>query len=196
MASQPVRRRLDKERVLSAAEAIVDRDGATALTMTALAGELGVKVSSLYNHVPSLDALRGELQNRAMAELGVLLRNQAMGRTGERGLRALAAVMRDFARSHPGRYELAMSQPHDRAAFTEASVDAQAALGAIIASYDIDDASLEIQVSAFAALHGVVSLENAGFLDDVVDADRVFEVVLGLVVDLLRTLEPSEIRAV
>lgn len=179
-----------------AAEAIVDRDGAAALTMTALAGELGVKVSSLYNHVTSLDALRGELQNRAMAELGVLLRNQAMGRTGERGLRALAGVMRDFARSHPGRYDLAMSQPHDRDAFAEASIDAQAALGAIIASYEIDDATLEIQVSAFAALHGVVALENAGFLDDVVDADRVFDVVLGLVVDLLRTLEPSEIRAV
>ena len=112
--------RLHREDVLRAAEAIVDRDGSAALTMTALASDLGIKASSLYNHVSSLEALRGELQNRAMLDLGVLLRNVAMGKTGERGLRALAHTMRDYARSHPGRYELAISEPFDRDSFTEA----------------------------------------------------------------------------
>ncbi len=190
------RRRLDREQVLSAAEAIVDRDGADGLTMTALANELGVKVSSLYNHVPNLEGLRGELQNRAMLELGTELRNTAMGKTGERGLRALAHTMRAFARAHPGRYGLAMSEPHDRDGFTEASANAIAALGAIIASYGIDDASFDFQVSAFAALHGVVVLENTGFFGEILDADRIFELVLGLVVDLLSATAPQEIRAV
>jgi AcrR family transcriptional regulator len=195
MPAETPRRRLDRDQVLSAAEVLVDRDGASGLTMTALAGQLGVKVSSLYNHVPSLEGLRGELQNRAMYELGAELRNEAMGKTGERGLRALAHTMRAFARAHPGRYELAMSEPHDRHSFANASANAGAALGAIIASYGIEDASLDFQVSAFAALHGVVVLENTGFFGGILDADRIYELVLGLVVDLLANAAPPEVRA-
>jgi AcrR family transcriptional regulator len=195
MVAEQVRRRLDRQQVLAAAERIVDRDGATGLSMTALAGELGVKVSSLYNHVPSLEGLRGELQNRAMRELGEQLRQEAMGRVGETGLRALAHQMRDFARAHPGRYELAMREPHDRAGFAEASANAQSALGAIVASYGIDDPALELQVGAFAALHGVITLEINGFLGGDLDPDRIFEVVVGLVVDLLDDAAPNELRA-
>jgi AcrR family transcriptional regulator len=195
MPAETPRRRLDRDQVLSAAEVLVDRDGAAGLTMTALAGQLGVRVSSLYNHVPSLEGLRSELQNRAMYELGAELRNVAMGKTRERGLRALANTMRTFARAHPGRYALAMSEPHDRRSFTNASANAGAALGAIIASYGIEDASLDFQVSAFAALHGVVVLENTGFFGGILDADRIYELVLGLVVDLLAHAAPPEVRA-
>ena len=63
------RKRHDREEVLVAAEAICDRDGWTHLTMTALANELGVKVPSLYNHVPNLEALRGELQNLSLIHI-------------------------------------------------------------------------------------------------------------------------------
>jgi AcrR family transcriptional regulator len=191
VATETPKRRLDRGAVLSAAEAFLDERGAEALSMTALAGVLGVKVSSLYNHVPSLEALKGELQNRAMHDLGVLLRNQAMGKTGERGLRDLAHTLRDFARTHPGRYSLAMSEPHDQASFLVASTDATAAFGAIIASYGIDDVSLDFQVSAFAALHGVVVLDNAGFLNAPLDGDRVFATVLDVVVGLLRDAAPG-----
>jgi AcrR family transcriptional regulator len=185
MVTDGSRKRLDRAAVLSAAEMLVDRDGSEALTMTALAKGVGVKVSSLYNHVPSLDALRGELQNRTMRELGMLLRNEAMGKTGDTGLRALANTLRDFARTHPGRYGLAMSEPRDPDGFTEASADAMAAFAAIIRSYGIDDVSLDLQVSAFAALHGAIVLDNAGFLTGSLDGDRTFEIVLGLVLGLL-----------
>lgn len=193
------RRRLDRLAVLEAAETIVDEQGPTALTMTALAAALGVRSSSLYNHVPSLEGLRGELQNRAMRELGVQLRNEAMGRTGDGGLRALGHTLREYARAHPGRYGLAISKPYDEAAFAEASSDATAAFGAIIRSYGIDDVSLDFQVSAFAALHGVLVLDHAGFLGGSLDGNRIFETVLEVVVGLLRhaasQLERSEPEA-
>ena len=185
MVTEAPRRRLDRGAVLAGAEGFVDRNGPEALTMTALAGALGVKVSSLYNHVPSLDALRGELQNRAMRDLGVRLRNEAMGKTGERGLRALAHVLRDFAAAHPGRYGLAMSAAHDRDSFQDASRDAMAAFAAIIGSYGIQDFSLDLQVSAFAALHGAIVLDNAGFLNGPLDRERIFETVLDQVVAML-----------
>jgi AcrR family transcriptional regulator len=190
MVTEGSRRRLDRAAVLSAAEILVDREGAPALTMTALAEALGVKTSSLYNHVHSLEDLKGELQTRAMKELGIALRNEAMGKTGERGLRALAGVLREFALTHPGRYGLAMTEPHDDEAFREASADAMAAFAAIISSYGIDDVSLDFQVSAFASLHGVIVLDNAGFLNGVLDSDRIFATVLDTVVGLLREAAP------
>lgn len=195
MVADAPRRRIDRGTVLASAEEFLDRRGVEALTMTALAAELGLKTSSLYNHVPSLEALRGELQNRAVRELGVLLRNEAMGKTGGRGLRALAHVLRDFAHAHPGRYGLAMSEPLDREAFRDASTDAMAAFAAIIGSYGIDDISLDFQVSAFAALHGVIVLENAGFLTGDLDGERIFKTVLDQVVAMLDEAAPPEALA-
>lgn len=48
---------LSRERVLSAALALVDRDGLKALSMRRLGAELGVEAMSLYHHVPTKDAL-------------------------------------------------------------------------------------------------------------------------------------------
>ena len=189
------RKRLDRERVLVAAEALVDRDGWRELTMTALANELGVKVPSLYNHVPNLEALRGELQYRTLRALGVALNRKAMGRSGETALRALAQTFRRFANEHPGCYDLAMQEPVDLDEFTAASADAGAAMAAVVRSYGIDDTSFELQLSAFAALHGVLVLEHANFFPPTIDTDRVFEQVVEIVLALLEAAAPDEVRA-
>jgi AcrR family transcriptional regulator len=191
----PPRKRHDREDVLAAAEAICDRHGWTHLTMTALANELGVKVPSLYNHVPNLEALRGELQNRTLLAIGKELNRAAMGRSGPTALRALAETFRRFAREHPGRYELAMREPVDLEAFAAASVEAGAALWAVIGSYGITDAAVELQLSVFAALHGVLVLENANFFPPSIDVDLVYEQVLGLVLGLLDDAAPEQARA-
>lgn len=192
MAPRP---RLDRDTVLATAEVLVDRDGWRSLTMTALAGELGVKVPSLYNHVPNLEALRGELQNRTLRELGALLNRKAMGRTGEPAMRALAEAFRRFAQDHPGRYDLAMQAPVDLAGFAAASADAGAALHAVIRSYGIDDPKLELQLTAFAALHGVLVLEQAGYFPPMIDSAQLYENVLDVVLAMLDEASPGEARA-
>ena len=187
---------LHREDVLSAAEAIVDRDGPDALTMSALAHVLGLRTPSLYNHVASLDALRGEIQNRAMADLGSRFRHTAMGKVGVPGLRALARTLREFAVVYPGRYNLAMRAPYDKEAFNAASADATAALGAIISSFGINTLAPEAQLAVFAALHGFIALENSGLIDDSFDVERIFELVLDMVVDQVNSLVPPDMRAV
>ena len=189
------RKRLDREQVLLAAETLVDRDGWRELTMTKLALELGVKVPSLYNHVPSLEALRGELQKRTLAQLGTALNRKAMGRSGETAMRALAATFRRFANEHPARYDLATQAHVDPEEFAVAAADAGGALAAVVRSYGIDDPSFELQLSAFAALHGVLVLEHADFFPDFIDTDRVFERVLELVLALLDDAASDEEQA-
>jgi AcrR family transcriptional regulator len=183
--AEDVRKRLDQEQVFEAAEALVDRDGWRELTMTKLANELGVKVPSLYNHVPSLEALRGELQNRTLSQLGEALNRKAMGRAGEEAMRALAQTYRRFANEHPARYDLATQSHVDPDEFAVAAADAGGALAAVVRSYGIEDASIELQLSAFAALHGVLVLEHAHFFPDVIDTESVFNRVLEVVLTLL-----------
>ena len=180
VVDKPKRRRLDHERVLAAAEAVVDRDGWQDLTMTGLAAEVGVKVPSLYNHVPNLDALRGELQIRTMAALGAELQRAVMGKSEAKGFVALADVFRDFARRYPHRYDGATRAPGDPDGFFTASLDSSGAVAAVVASYGIPtDEILDLQLAAFSILHGVVVLENSGFFrGDLIDADRIYGLAL------------------
>jgi len=190
-----VRRRLDREQVLSAAEELADREGWTHLTMTALANELQVTVPALYNHVPNLEALRGELQIRTFLAIGAALNRAAMGRSGPTAVRALAAAFRKFALEHPGRYDLAMREPVDPERFEVAALEAGRALWAVIASYGISEDAIELQLSAFAALHGVLVLENAGFYPPGVDTEAVYEHVLVMTLGLFDDATPPELRA-
>ena len=175
---------------------LVDRDGPDALSMSLLAQNLGLRTPSLYNHVSSLEALRGDIQNRAMAELGPRLRHAAMGKVGESGLRGLALALRKFAREHPGRYDLAMRAAYDKEAFDAASRDAIAALAAIISSFGIQDLAIEAQLTAFAAVHGFINLENSGLISDSFDGERIFEMVLDMLVDRINALAERAVEAV
>ena len=185
------RKRLDRETILANAEAIVDRLGWPKLTMSELARELDVRVPSLYNHVPNLEGLLGDLQIRAMSQLANELGRAAMGKVGATGFRALASVLRDYARRHPGRYELAMREPLDVERLQVASADAAEALIAVITSFGVVDPSQELMLTCFGAIHGVVTLEVGGLYSGVVDTDPVFERAVDLVVLLLEN-EASE----
>ena len=48
---------LSSQRIVATARDMADRDGLDAVTLRRLAKELGVHVTSLYNHVPTLDAI-------------------------------------------------------------------------------------------------------------------------------------------
>ena len=48
---------LSSDRIVATARDLADREGLDAVTLRRLATELGVHVTSLYNHVPTLDAI-------------------------------------------------------------------------------------------------------------------------------------------
>jgi AcrR family transcriptional regulator len=65
----PARVPLNQDRVLRAALVLADEAGVEALTMRRLAKELGVEAMSLYNHVPSKDALLNGIVNLVFEEI-------------------------------------------------------------------------------------------------------------------------------
>lgn len=170
------RGRLDQEAVLSAAEALVDRDGYDALTMTSLAAELEARVSSLYNHVANLEDLRALVQIRAMRMLGEHVRSAAMGHSGADGLRVLCTELRSFALQHPQRYAALTRPPIDREQFYAAALTAIEALAVMVRSAGLPpEQILPTGMAVFAALHGFVSLEVAGYFGDLEGVDNAFD---------------------
>ncbi|WP_367135293.1 MULTISPECIES: TetR/AcrR family transcriptional regulator C-terminal domain-containing protein [Streptomyces] len=59
---------LDREKILDAALALVDREGLKALSMRRLAAELGVEAMTLYHYLPSKDALLDGLVERVLTQ--------------------------------------------------------------------------------------------------------------------------------
>lgn len=178
------RRRLDREEVLKVAEQLIDRDGWHGLTMAELAQELGVKPSSLYNHVESLPAVLDDVRLRTFASLNEVFVRAAVGRSGARGLRALADAMWTFARTYPNRYDLAMRRGGGRGDFLRVAAEKGDALGAIVDSYGLEESSAELQFTVFAGLHGVIELANNGVADGIVDVDAIYERMLALLARL------------
>lgn len=173
------RARLDHETVLTSAEALVDREGYDALTMTLLAAELQTRVSSLYNHVANLEDLRAEIQVRAMELLGKHVRRAAMGHAGADGLRVLSHELRTFARSYPQRYAAITRAPINRDAFFAAAGETIEALAVMVRSAGLpEERILPTGMAIFSALHGFVSLEVSGYFGGIPDLDAVFAQVI------------------
>lgn len=92
------RTRLDRRQVLTAALALVDRDGIDALSLRRLGTELGVDPMAIYRHVEGKDGL-----DRGLAELlWEEVARPAPEDDPPTALRRLAHSLRDLFRRHPG----------------------------------------------------------------------------------------------
>jgi AcrR family transcriptional regulator len=89
--------KLSRPRILAAAVALVDERGVEALSMRSLAAELGVEAMSLYNHVPSKDALLDGIVETVLDEVHA----PAGDGTWQDTLRELALRFRAAALAHP-----------------------------------------------------------------------------------------------
>jgi AcrR family transcriptional regulator len=89
--------KLSRSAVLETAVALVDDRGVEALSMRNLAAELGVEAMSLYNHVPSKDALLDGIVETVLDEVHV----PAAEGTWQETLRELALRFRKAALRHP-----------------------------------------------------------------------------------------------
>lgn len=66
---QPLKRTLSREKIVSAAMELADRDGIDALSMRQLATTLGVTAMSLYNHVSNRDELLDHMVERVAEKI-------------------------------------------------------------------------------------------------------------------------------
>ena len=168
--------RLSRDSIVNAALTFLDREGWDALTINALATQLGTKGPSLYNHVQSLDDLRRTVRMRVVGDIIEMLNTVGQGRTRDDAVMAMASAYRSYAHHHPGRYSAFTRMPlgGDDPEFTDATRAAAAPVISVLASYGLDgDAAFHAALEFWSAMHGFVLLEMTGAMNGI-DTDAVF----------------------
>ncbi|BBY80029.1 TetR/AcrR family transcriptional regulator [Mycolicibacterium pulveris] len=168
--------RLSREAIVNAALTFLDREGWDALTINALAHQLGTKGPSLYNHVHSLDDLRRTVRMRVVGDIIGMLNTAGQGRTRDDAVMVMASVYRSYAHHHPGRYSAFTRMPlgGDDPEFTAATREAAAPVIDVLASYGLDgEDAFYAALEFWSAMHGFVLLEMTGAMDGI-DTDAVF----------------------
>lgn len=177
MATRPPRTaKLSREAIVNAALTFLDREGWDALTINALANQLGTKGPSLYNHVHSLDDLRRSVRMRVVGDIIDMLNTVGQGRTPDDAVMVMAGAYRSYAHHHPGRYSAFTRMPlgGDDPEFTEATHAAAAPVIAVLSAYGLDQESAFFAALEFwSAMHGFVLLEMTGVMNGL-DTDAVF----------------------
>ncbi|MCB0949275.1 MAG: TetR/AcrR family transcriptional regulator [Mycobacterium sp.] len=177
MAARPPRSaRLSRDSIVNAALTFLDREGWDALTINALANQLGTKGPSLYNHVHSLDDLRRTVRMRVVGDIIEMLNTVGQGRPPDDAVMVIAGAYRSYAHHHPGRYSAFTRMPlgGDDPEFTEATRAAAAPVISVLAAYGLDaDAAFFAALEFWSAMHGFVLLEMTGVMAGI-DTDGVF----------------------
>lgn len=144
--------------------AIADERGLEAVTIAAVAAELGVRPPSLYNHVRSRAALHGAIGARALEELAAAMGAASAGLAGGDALAAIATAQRDLALRHPGAYAATRRVVGvDDERFEAAAARVLELLLAALRGYGLqNDDAIHAARAVRSAVHGFVSLELAG----------------------------------
>lgn len=133
--------RLSRENIVAVAIEMADEDGLASVTLRGIAARLAVHVTSLYNHVPTKEAVIEEMTEALLAEARL-----PAGQIGwEDWVRRFAAGMRELGRKHPGAFEAfhhgpakgeRSAEPFESgfAAFRAAGFDAASTYGAVKAT--------------------------------------------------------------
>lgn len=104
---------LSRERIVTAAIDLIERQGADAVSMRRIATELDCGVMSLYNHVPSKGALLDEVARRVMSGIEF---TATPGASWQDQVRAQARAFRAIARRYPRCTMVVVSRPTTSAA--------------------------------------------------------------------------------
>ena len=175
MTSRPAAKspKLNRDVIVNAALAFLDREGWDALTINALATQLGTKGPSLYNHVSSLEDLRHTVRMRVIDDILQMLSTVGAGRTRDDAVMVMASAYRSYAHHHPGRYSAFTRMPlgGDDPEYAAASRAAAAPVIDVLASYGLaGEDAFYAALEFWAALHGFVLLEMTGMMNSSVIA--------------------------
>jgi AcrR family transcriptional regulator len=99
---------LSRERIITAAVELIEREGVEAVSMRRIASLLGSGVMSLYNHVPSKAAVLDGVAERVMSGIDFTTDPDA---SWEDQVRAQARAFRQIARVYPRSTMVVVSRP-------------------------------------------------------------------------------------
>ena len=155
----PARRPLNRDLILNAAVALIERDGPGALTMRRLGAMLGVEGMAIYHHFDGRDELLAAIGDRVLEPLGEL----EVGHEWSEACRRFAMRLRDIALAQPATFQLLGLQPFDTAASLR---PIERLLEVVIAGGFTPSAALAIYRATVSFARGYALAEATGFTVD------------------------------
>jgi AcrR family transcriptional regulator len=157
----------NRDHLVERAYALVEHEGAEALSMRRLAQIVGVRVSSLYHHFPEKASLLQAVAEKGLLALATELErvHQIIGEDPHHQLQAMGITYREWALQHPQLYQLlfADTPPIEDAT----SVAPTAAFAPVLATttqlVGVSQAANATQ-AFWAFVHGYVMLELTGHM--------------------------------
>jgi AcrR family transcriptional regulator len=155
---------LTRAQVAAVAADLADAHGLDALSLSAVAKQVGVSQPALYKHLSGIDELRRAVAALAVEELAGILHTARDGRRGRDALLATLIAYRSWATRHPGRAAAVVRAPEpDDADHLRAATAAVGELFAVLADYGLEgEDAIHAVRQLRACLHGFVTLEAAG----------------------------------
>ena len=158
-----------------------------ALTLNRLAGMLGIRTPSLYNHIDGMPGLMHELALLNLRRLAERLETAAIGRSGPEGLKAVAQAYRAYIKENPGLYLSSL-----RASGSQNPPDAGQQAGeervlrtvlVMLGSLGLSgEEAIHAARALRSAVHGFATLEIAGGFGLPLDLDESFARLIGMLV--------------
>ena len=179
------RSNLTKEAVVSAAADLLNTEGLEALSLHRLAGRLGIRTPSLYNHVDGLPGLRHELSLMNARNLAERLSEAAIGRSGPELAMAVMRAYRSYIKEYPGLYLStlrASGMQEEMRLDLEQEEERSVRVGlAVMASFGLQGEDAIHAVRALRSLvHGFATLEISGGFGMPLDLDESFTRMVGV----------------
>jgi AcrR family transcriptional regulator len=187
---------LSRKDVIAAAIACIDAEGATALGVSRVARELGIKPPAIYKHLENgADLQRATailLWQQYLAECQQVMAGRSMTKDL---LKRLGYFTRNFAKTYPARYQVMMKvqlQPNDR----EAGTTIQQLLHFLrqaLNAYDLSESQLiDVMRMVNAAIYGFISLEQAGLMTLGRSTDDSYEVMLEGLIGAIERIQEGD----
>ena len=137
---------LTRDRILQTAVRLADRDGPDAVTLRRIAGELGVHVTSLYNHVPTREAVTDGIVELLLDEAKLPTGPVAWDEWVHRFVDGVVGI----AATHPGAFHALRQRPVQGARATASFEVALAAFRE--AGFSTEDAFAAVKSASYLAL--------------------------------------------
>jgi AcrR family transcriptional regulator len=180
----PALARTSAEAVVAAALELVERDGADALSMQAVASAVGIKGPSLYKRYADRELLLDDVVRWALQDLDEKL-GSARKKPGD-PLHGMARAFRAYAHKHPRLYPLLFAARREGGDLQGRRAELVAPLLGHLAGLVGQEHALDAARLFTAWLHGFISMELAGAFQMGGSVEKAFEYGLERLVAGLR----------
>jgi AcrR family transcriptional regulator len=156
-----------RDEILQAARTLVEEGGEPAVTLRAVARNIGIAAPSIYAHFPDREAILSALVDEAFDELSDVVSSAMEGESKPvPRLRAACAAYLDFATRRPHRYQLAFAPREANAAPRASATRAfELLVGAVQACVESgassSDDAFGNATAIWVALHGYATMHSS-----------------------------------